>query len=431
MPSRRKHSLRSNGKGGNPYFSQSGRAVKLRFPNTSSTPSSIHPARIPHLTQQSSVKRHKRLPPRDNLHLNDGHIKLILNSQNPLPSNTVLLEQIFRNFLTLQNFGIVAGEPGNTKMSTTHSNIREDLISLYNCALVNRHWCTIAVPLLWSRPFPFGVNHVKILKTLLIGLNKDQRRELGDNVCSTHNTNSTMEQESTIHFEYASFLRYLDYGSMISAVHSWLASNNFAEDDDQVKQVTIALLNLFQQHDVKLHGLYFDAAFHDMSGLELLVGKLEHRSLITDIRELYIRGEDFPLGKFLCQIMHDCQSLASISAELPNPRNYLETAAINSALFNFIALQNSLTTLKIAYVTSGARLLLEAIGLHASTLKQIELREINFSGCSSWMALHNCVNVEVLNVLDANNLTASMCTPSSLAKIPGLKEGMITIKARE
>ncbi|PKK77898.1 hypothetical protein RhiirC2_21933 [Rhizophagus irregularis] len=55
-------------------------------------------------------------------------------------------------------------ESQNHIMQKLPSNCFEEILdsmdndrnTLFSCALVNRHWCRLSIPLLWRRPFEYG-----------------------------------------------------------------------------------------------------------------------------------------------------------------------------------------------------------------------------------------------------------------------------------
>ncbi|KAF0412768.1 hypothetical protein F8M41_007859 [Gigaspora margarita] len=41
-------------------------------------------------------------------------------------------------------------------MENILNNLNNEFYSLYSCALVNRHWCKMSIPILWQDPFSIG-----------------------------------------------------------------------------------------------------------------------------------------------------------------------------------------------------------------------------------------------------------------------------------
>ncbi|RGB39193.1 hypothetical protein C1646_740245 [Rhizophagus diaphanus] len=56
--------------------------------------------------------------------------------------------------------------------------LRDDISTLYSCALVNRLWCRIAIPLLWEDPFSVPTQKFDFIKILLRSLNDEDKTRL-------------------------------------------------------------------------------------------------------------------------------------------------------------------------------------------------------------------------------------------------------------
>src|SRR5260364_392243 len=53
-------------------------------------------------------------------------------------------------------------------------NFQDDFKSLYSCLLVNRSWCRIIVPILWSKPAK-NLTDKKFINTCILALNKEEQ----------------------------------------------------------------------------------------------------------------------------------------------------------------------------------------------------------------------------------------------------------------
>ena len=58
------------------------------------------------------------------------------------------------------------------------SQFKNDLCSLHSCLLVNRYWCQLVIPLLWSQPFELvkETSSHKIIRTLISCLPKETKK---------------------------------------------------------------------------------------------------------------------------------------------------------------------------------------------------------------------------------------------------------------
>ncbi|CAG8436065.1 17160_t:CDS:2 [Funneliformis caledonium] len=68
-----------------------------------------------------------------------------------------------------------------------HVKLKNNFVSLHSCVIVNRHWCTLALPELWKNPFDaINISNLKVvaniplLNTYVSCLSKDIRDNLGD-----------------------------------------------------------------------------------------------------------------------------------------------------------------------------------------------------------------------------------------------------------
>lgn len=100
-------------------------------------------------------------------------------------------------------------------------DFQNDRKTLYTCALVNREWCRITIPLLWKNPikllhgpddyYPYHRyrnNHVKLVDTYLSYLNNEERIQLIKNGFKL-----PLRNKPPI-FDYISFLRYVSNGDI-------------------------------------------------------------------------------------------------------------------------------------------------------------------------------------------------------------------------
>ncbi|KAF0501160.1 hypothetical protein F8M41_020125 [Gigaspora margarita] len=92
------------------------------------------------------------------------------------------------------------------------NNLNNEFNSLYSCALVNRHWCKMTIPILWQNPFSF--NRHSFIPKYFSSLEDDEKfilKECGIDV----------EFPKTI-FEYARFLKVLNLSRLESQVKKWI-----------------------------------------------------------------------------------------------------------------------------------------------------------------------------------------------------------------
>ncbi|CAG8565569.1 9281_t:CDS:1 [Ambispora gerdemannii] len=139
------------------------------------------------------------------------------------------LHEIFKNFSTLE-----AGHESTFYNSSKHYNYEDEIYrnrrQLFYCALVNRHWCYNAIPILWKRPFPLSSGG-SFVATLLrcLGGNEDYE-----------------DNESRPLFRYNLFIKQFSLESILGAFVQWTKlkwhenqQRNSGKDSDDAISVKI------------------------------------------------------------------------------------------------------------------------------------------------------------------------------------------------
>ncbi|CAG8607704.1 5642_t:CDS:2 [Ambispora leptoticha] len=83
--------------------------------------------------------------------------------------------------------------------------------------LVNRHWCSNAIRLIWQSPFFYSEDH-RIIDVYLSFLNDEERAELKAKGVVVPPTPSTF-------FQYPAFLRGMDFKALDAAIRDWMFFN--------------------------------------------------------------------------------------------------------------------------------------------------------------------------------------------------------------
>ncbi|KAF0408073.1 hypothetical protein F8M41_008626 [Gigaspora margarita] len=92
-------------------------------------------------------------------------------------------------------------------MENILNNLNNEFNSLYSCALVNRHWCKMSIPILWQDPFSFSfVRTPLFISGYFSSLCEDEKSSL-------KNYGIDAEHSKTL-FEYARYLKVLDLYSL-------------------------------------------------------------------------------------------------------------------------------------------------------------------------------------------------------------------------
>ncbi|RIB07196.1 hypothetical protein C2G38_2215182 [Gigaspora rosea] len=94
------------------------------------------------------------------------------------------------------------------------SHLEDNPKSLQSCVLVNRLWSRSSVPILWARPFRDSTPS-SIIDVYMSYLTDLERMHLIDNGISVSN-----RRRNQI-FDYVSFLRHVNMGSLYTVVLKW------------------------------------------------------------------------------------------------------------------------------------------------------------------------------------------------------------------
>ncbi|KAF0427537.1 f-box domain-containing protein [Gigaspora margarita] len=93
------------------------------------------------------------------------------------------------------------------------NNLRHNYKNLFSCALVNRQWCRIIIPILWSEP-GHNFKDKRLIRTILLTLNAEEQALLIPfNICLPSHPKPL--------FEYASYITSVT-NDLCYGIGSWL-----------------------------------------------------------------------------------------------------------------------------------------------------------------------------------------------------------------
>ncbi|CAB4408815.1 unnamed protein product [Rhizophagus irregularis] len=129
-------------------------------------------------------------------------------------------------------------ESQNHIMQKLPSNCFEEILdsmdndrnTLFSCALVNRHWCRLSIPLLWRRPFEYGYPKdfgLKLLKIYISFLAVEEKELLrAQDIKVPDNINNSNSNNNKLLFEYPKYIQCFDINNFIYAIKLWIFNNN-------------------------------------------------------------------------------------------------------------------------------------------------------------------------------------------------------------
>ncbi|RGB33714.1 hypothetical protein C1646_761417 [Rhizophagus diaphanus] len=188
--------------------------------------------------------------------------------------------------------------------------------NLFNFLLVNRFWCKVTVPLLYTNPFSPNLkskSKILIVKTFLLCLNEEEKMYLikQDNVCNM----KIFFQNNNLKpiFEYPKYIKYLSKSLIYNIIDFWFKQQKidtfnllkvafyhmFLRQSDQIKELGI-VSDIF---DENIFDIYFINNFINISNLTTLQLHYSH----------VIKHENF--SKFLQKFVEYCKNIKQISLE--------------------------------------------------------------------------------------------------------------------
>jgi hypothetical protein len=216
---------------------------------------------------------------------------------------------------------------------------------IYSCTWINRNWCQHTIPYLWRKPFysrrpPHNNNNKlrnsnkKIIETLLMSMNDDERKEL-----SMAGFNLPRRGGFGSIFDYASFIKELDYFEMFNSIIDWILEKHLHITNENIRQeyfyqrnikninndfdgnnidglihlITFSLMNMFKNHNtqiiyLKLIPFNINHYMRDDNCYLLFVDQNYFKCLIENLRRLEI-DTDFCDYLFLISISKICNNL--------------------------------------------------------------------------------------------------------------------------
>jgi hypothetical protein len=239
--------------------------------------------------------------------------------------------------------------------------LKEDRLTLHSCLLVNRHWCTIAVRILWRNGLDFKCSHYQrpfresssILSTLIACLPNESKVLLHKNQISIPTPTSNLPL-----FNYPEFCNILSINDITIIVH-----NNIK---GRVRKSLVAneIIKMFtNQTSLKKFTYCYD---DDDDNLNLNIS-FPYVSGARDLLELCCSSN--LSSEFFYQLSQTCHNLQSISILFDN-----DVSNELNELKELISLQNNLKNLTLsAFEGYSWAKIIPAIKKHSQTITKLQL----------------------------------------------------------
>lgn len=203
-----------------------------------------------------------------------------------------------------------------------------ELDELFSCILVNREWCQIAVPILWSDPWK-NIDIYVVFNTKYVGHGNIKKYIL---LISTYISCLSDDDQNNLKlfgipisdlkpfFNYPMFLRYLNYHHFIFLTNKFVSEKIGNNDENLTKLIIEKIWNLFKERCKKLihFGLLnpyggnivyrFDKIFNDDS-----FNGLENKNIFINITSFQCDGNVQPL--ILYKLGNICKLIQNIKID--------------------------------------------------------------------------------------------------------------------
>ncbi|RIB05076.1 hypothetical protein C2G38_2148717 [Gigaspora rosea] len=331
----------------------------------------------------------------------------------------------------------------------------EGLRALYPCIFVNRQWCRIAIPILWSQPFLFGneIDYIPIISMYLKCLEPQDIKSLLNqgidiSLMTDYNQMQLGVENKKPMFNYPGFLRVLYYEQMIIAIESWCieladimeqqqpeqqqpdCDDYCIDEENNENNVTLAdnaeeimmktLLQLCLKYGSRLYGLHINPNTVENTNDEMydiLLTDDQLKDLVSPVRSLHIYAlfKKIDVYKMLTQRCHKIEHLY-ISDLWARHCDEKSVVSLGEIITSLISSQNALVSFSLTFCKAYTRVFIPPLKLHSSTLRYIRFDKVDFKGCDPWHSIAECQNIELLEVFQCRNLEEEMVGPVTKAR---------------
>ncbi|RGB39567.1 hypothetical protein C1646_754292 [Rhizophagus diaphanus] len=270
------------------------------------------------------------------------------------------------------------------------TELQYDLSSLYSCILVNRHWCRIAIPILWKNPSTLkGFSPSKLYNMIIFLLPKSSKKFLSDNI---------PELSFTEISDYKPLFNYISFFTQISPDLISGVSKALVYDGNEGYKYNVGERYKKYILDQEIYKLFIN----NCKGLKLFYWNTSHplfkyKEATTCFSQLCTLKINliFVTTANVFDIIQICQNIKHL--EVTNCNKYIE------GLVDFINIQRNLQSLCIDFLFKEKlnfyrfRSLSKIIMKKASTLKKFTVR--SFIRLISPEILTSLINLQHLEII--------------------------------
>lgn len=281
--------------------------------------------------------------------------------------------------------------------------LKNDFISLHSCILVNKNWCTLALPKLWKNPFDdinnSNINgimeaNIPLLNTYTSCLSEDIRNNLG------------LKSDIQPLFDYGIYLQYIHLKPIIKSIYLW--RNLYKDCGDpavfKLKSTTKRrkISNNIEDNILKALCEYFINRSTCIKEVELLddtfLNIFEFPSAILNLSKIQY---------FKFEIQYNLEIISS-AAKIANNINKLEidlkkvpyTTLITRLNYiqELIKSQKNLNHILLSCSLMEFPEIIKGLSVHVETLTHITIRNIKFDHGFPFTELAEYLNLKYLEI---------------------------------
>ncbi|KAF0488030.1 hypothetical protein F8M41_022424 [Gigaspora margarita] len=291
-------------------------------------------------------------------------------------------------------------------MENILSNLRNEHYSLYSCALVNRHWCKISIPILWSDPFSFN-KLPNFISRYFSFLNDDEKTVLRE--CGSIGTiiSNTL-------FPYAKFLKVLDLLLFVCKVQLWVESLCTDPLRQVGKEIVNLLLKLFIKSGATLSNLRTYINFTIKPEIFYLLGKNEtFFSRLQDVSVEGVSSESNMDGAIMLLriLAENATNICSLSL---NTLNSIHAQPINEVFASIIKPQQHIRRIILNYQLN-LHSIVSALESQCKSLQEIKIFKCDCS--DEFRILMDCENLKVFRAIYSADRILLRILSTSICKL--------------
>ncbi|GBB90287.1 hypothetical protein RclHR1_01720008 [Rhizophagus clarus] len=311
---------------------------------------------------------------------------------------------------------------------------------LYSCLLVNRHWHSNVLPILWKRPFTSkplsSVNSVRLIETLLLCFNSQAKESLRTSLKQQKLKLIIPNRSSS--YDYASLLTELDYKELEKSIYFYLLDSLNNNNNNNrfitrrsgtiqpfLKHVHIIAKNLFMlfmKRSTKFESLIIDK-FGDFSDLPIIEIQQRSSNILSRIKKLHLNYyESSDIFDFIRLLPSLCNNLIEFTV---NIHDFDNEALIHRSIADIIISQKALQKFSIEGARNGGNTILTALGdSQSESLTSVRFKLTNFKS-AGMKSLTKCDKLREIILENCQGLTPEITRILYNAKFKNLKKLVI------